>query len=130
MPRTPVSPEGYAPAPAPLSLSVRADNVLYVSGILPLDKSWKQVAPGDIKAQTRHVIEAIREIVEAAGGSLDDVVSNSIFLRNLADYADMNAVYAEYFTAPAPARYCIQANLVPPDSLVEICSTAHLPKDA
>ena len=122
--------EGYAPAPAPLSLGVQADNVLYVSGILALDKTWKQVAPGDIAAQTRHVIEAIAEIIAAAGGSLDDVVSNSIFLRNLEDYAAMNAVYAEYFTAPAPARYCVQANLVPPDCLVEICSIAHLPTRA
>ncbi len=129
MPRTPVFPAGMTPPKIPLSPGALADNVLYVSGILPLDKldkDGKTVGVGDIRAQTRHVIETIKSIVEAAGGTLDDVVFNSIFLRDLKDYGGMNEVYAEYFGAKPPARYCIRADLVPPDCLVEISSIAHL----
>ena len=131
MPRTPVFPAGMTPPKIPLSPGARADNVLYVSGILPLDKldkDGKTVGVGDIRVQTRHVIETIKSIVEAAGGTLDDVVFNSIFLRDLKDYGGMNEIYAEYFGVRPPARYCIRADLVPPDCLVEICSIAHLPR--
>jgi hypothetical protein len=79
-------------------------------------------------AQTRCVIETIRSVVQAAGGTLDDVAYNAIFLRDLADYAAMNEVYAEYFGNRPPARYCIKAELVRPEFLVEISSIAHLPK--
>ncbi|KQX18624.1 MULTISPECIES: Rid family hydrolase [unclassified Sphingomonas] len=128
MPRVPVNLEGLAPPPAPLSSGIVADNILYVSGILPFDKNWKTVGAGDIRIQTRQVIENIKEVVETAGGTLDDVVFNSIFLRDLDDYRAMNEVYAEYFPVNPPARYCIQASLAPPDCLLEICSTAHLPR--
>lgn len=78
--------------------------------------------------QTRAVLETIRSIVEAAGGSMADIVFNQIFLKDLADYGAMNSVYKEYFPSEFPARYCIRADLVRPEFLVEICSTAHLPK--
>jgi aminoacrylate peracid reductase len=130
MPRTPVYPAGFpVPRFVPYSPGVLAGNVLYVSGILPLDnldRDGKTVGVGDVRRQTRQVIETIKAIVAAAGGTLDDVVFNSIFLRDLADYGAMNEVYAEYFGTRPPARYCFQANLVPPDCLVEISSIAHL----
>ena len=130
MPSTPVFPAGFPkPKHVPYSPGVLVDNVLYVSGILPLDtldKGGKTIGVGDVRKQTRQVIETIKAIVEAAGGTLDDVVFNAIFLRNLSDYAGLNEVYAEYFGARPPARYCIEANLVPPDCLVEISSIAHL----
>jgi aminoacrylate peracid reductase len=128
MPRTPVVPVGAAPPLAPYSPGARADNVLYVSGILSMDKDGKTVGVGDAKAQTRQVIESIKAVVEAAGGSLDDVVYNAIFLKDLADYAAMNEVYGQYFGTRPPARYCIEAKLVRPEFLVEISSIAHLPK--
>jgi aminoacrylate peracid reductase len=128
MPRTPVIPDGSAPPLAPYSPGVRADNVVYVSGVLAMDSTGKTVGVGDARAQTRCVIETIRSVVQAAGGTLDDVAYNAIFLRDLADYAAMNEVYAEYFGNRPPARYCIKAELVRPDFLVEISSIAHLPK--
>lgn len=126
MPRTPIIPAGSAPPLAPYSPGSRAGNAVYVSGILALDQSGQLVGPGDIRAQTRHVIETIRGVVEAAGGSLDDVNYNAIFLKDLGDYAAMNEVYAEYFANRPPARYCIEAKLVRPEFLVEISSIAHL----
>jgi aminoacrylate peracid reductase len=81
---------------------------------------------GDIRAQTRQVIESIKAVLEAAGGTLDDVNYNAIFLKELADYAAMNEIYKEYFGTNPPARYCIEAKLVKPEFLVEISSIAHL----
>lgn len=128
MPRTPIIPPGSPPPLAPYSPGVVADNVLYISGILAMDGQGKTVGVGDASAQTRAVLETIKSVVEAAGGSMADIAMNSIFLKDLGDYAAMNAVYKEYFPNNFPARYCIRADLVKPEFLVEIAAIAHLPK--
>jgi aminoacrylate peracid reductase len=81
---------------------------------------------GDAASQTRHVLEAIRTTIEAAGGSMADIAMNHIFLRDMADYAAFNAVYAEFFPGDKPARYCIRCDMVKPECLVEIASVAAL----
>lgn len=121
-----IIPAGSAPPLAPYSPGVKVGNTVYVSGVLALDSDGNIVGEGDVKAQTRQVIEAIKAVVEAAGGSLSDVAFNQIFLSDLANYGAMNEVYAEYFGDNSPARYCIKADLVKPEFLVEIASTAHL----
>lgn len=128
MPRKPIIPAGSPPPMAPYSPGVVADNILYVSGVLAMDASGKTVGVGDATAQTRTVLESIKSIVETAGGTMADVTMNSIFLKDLTDYAAMNAVYKEFFPSEFPARYCIRADLVKPEFLVEIASIAHLPK--
>jgi aminoacrylate peracid reductase len=114
---------------APYSPGVQAGNVIYVSGVLPLDKDTNLVHPGDVTAQTRHVLESIKAVIEAVGGTMQDVTFNAIFITDLANYAAMNAVYAEYFPGYKPARYCIQCGLVKPGALVEIATTAYLAQD-
>ncbi len=127
MPRQPIVPEG-APAPlAPYAPGVRADNVLYVSGILALAEDGSTIGIGDPAAQTKAVLEGIKSIVEAAGGTMADVTFNAIFLSDMAHYAAMNEVYKTYFEGSFPARYCIRADLARPQFLVEISSIAHLP---
>jgi aminoacrylate peracid reductase len=91
-----------------------------------MDAAGKTIGIGDVTAQTRAVLESIKSVIEAGGGTLADIAFNHIFLKDLADYAKMNAVYAEYFPKEPPARYCIRADLVRPEFLVEICSIAHL----
>jgi aminoacrylate peracid reductase len=81
--------------------------------------------PGDAAAQTRHILGMIAITLQAAGVNLGDVVMNHIFLKDMADYAAFNAVYAEHFPGAKPARYCIRADLVKPECLVEIASVAH-----
>lgn len=127
MPRTPIIPPGSPPPLAPYSPGVVAGNVLYVSGVLAMDESGKTIGVGDATAQTRAVLESIKSVVEAAGGTMADIAFNSIFLKDLADYPKMNVVYKEYFPSNFPARYCIRADLVKPEFLVEIASIAHLP---
>ena len=126
MPYQPVVPKGSPPPLAPYSPGARAGNALYVSGTLALDKDGKLVGAGDVKAQTRFVLESIKSVLEAAGGSMKDIAFNHIFLKDLKDYAAMNEVYREYFPSQPPARYCIRADLVKPEFLVEIASVAHL----
>ncbi|SDC64598.1 aminoacrylate peracid reductase [Sphingomonas sp. YR710] len=126
MPMTPINPSAF-PAPiAPYSAGTRADNVIYVSGTLALGEGGVVLHVGDAAAQTRHILEVIRTVIEVAGGNLADVAFNHIFLKDWADYPAMNAVYAEYFPGAKPARFCIQCGLVKPDCLVEIASVAHL----
>lgn len=121
-----IIPAGSAPPLAPYSPGVKVGGTIYVSGVLAMDSDGKIVGEGDIKAQTRHVIETIKSVVEAGGGSVSDIAFNQIFISDLANYAAMNEVYAEYFGNNSPARYCIKADLVKPEFLIEISSTAHV----
>ena len=121
-----IIPVGSAPPLAPYSPGVKTGGTVYVSGILAMDSDGNAVGPGKIKTQTQHVIESIRSVVEEAGGSLSDVAFNQIFLADLDHYAQMNEVYGKYFGENPPARYCIKAELVKPEFLVEISSIAHL----
>ncbi|WPB86853.1 pyrimidine utilization protein C [Sediminicoccus rosea] len=128
MPFAPVIPAGSGKPLAPYSPGALADGVLYVSGTLPFDKDNNVMHLGDAAAQTRLVLETIKGVVEAAGGTMADVVMNHIFLTDWANYAALNAVYAEYFPGDKPARYCIQCGLVKPGALVEIATVAHIGK--
>lgn len=120
-----IIPPGSGTPLAPFSPGILADNIVYVSGTLPFDKDNNVVHLGDASAQTRHVLEIIKSVLETAGASMADVTFNQIFLTDWANYAAMNAVYAEYFPGEKPARFCVQVGLVKPGALVEIATTAH-----
>ena len=122
----PIVPPDSPPPLAPYSPGMQAGNVVYVSGTLALNDEGRIVGAGDVKVQTRKVLESIRTVLEAAGGGLSDIVFNHIFLQDLGDFRAMNEAYSEYFTENRPARYCIRADLLMRDSLVEIAATAHL----
>jgi aminoacrylate peracid reductase len=128
MPKTIVLPPGTSTPIAPFSPGTLADGIVYVSGTLSFDKDNNVVHVGDAAAQTRHVLETIKSVIETAGGTMEDVTFNSIFIRDWADYGALNKVYAEYFPGEKPARFCIQSGLVKPDALVEIASIAHVGK--
>ena len=121
-----ILPEGSPPPLAPYSPGAKAGNVIYVSGTLAMDATGKTVGVGDMRAQARHVLESIKSVLAAAGATTADITFNQIFLKDLGDYAAMNEVYKEYFPKNPPARYCIRADLVRPEFLVEIASTAHV----
>jgi aminoacrylate peracid reductase len=129
MAHVPVIPAGSAPPLAPYSPGVKvaaATRPVHVSGMLALDANGAIVGVGDVRAQTRCVLDAVKAVVEAAGGSLADVAMNQIFLKDLADYAAFNEVYRQYFPGNPPARYCVRADLVKPEFLVEVASTAYI----
>ena len=126
MPKSIVVPPGTTTPIAPFSPGTLADGVVYVSGTLPFDKGNNVVHVGDAAAQTRHVLETVKSVIETAGGTMADVTFNSIFITDWANYGAVNKVYAEYFPGDKPARFCIQCGLVKPDALVEIASIAHI----
>ena len=126
MPKNVIIPEGTGKPLAPYVPGTEANNIVYVSGTLPLDANNDVVHVGDAAAQTRYVLETIQKVIVTAGGSMDDVTFNSIFIKDWADYAAINQVYAEFFPNDKPARYCIQCGLVKAEALIEIASVAHL----
>lgn len=120
MPRKPIV-TAHAPAAiGPYSQAVRAGNHVYLSGQIPLDPATGQLVPGDIAVQAKRVFDNLQAVCIAAGGSLEDVVRVGIYLMDLADFAAVNAVMAEYFSAPYPARSTIQVSGLPRDARVEV----------
>ena len=104
----------------PYSQAVQAGNTLYVSGQIPIDPTTGAFAGDDITAQTRQSLTNVRNILEAAGFTLADVVKTTVLLADIADFATMNAVYAEFFTSDCPARACFAVKDLPKGALVEI----------
>jgi len=130
MPKSIIVPPGTTTPIAPFVPGTLADGVVYVSGTLPFDGDNNVVHVGDAAAQTRHVLETIKTVIETAGGTMADVTFNSIFITDWSNYTAVNQVYAEYFPGEKPARFCIQCGLVKPDALIEIASVAHIGKPA
>jgi len=111
----------HAPAAiGPYSQAIQAGNTIYVSGQLPIDPATGAFAGEDIAAQTRQSLTNIKAILAEAGADMSNVVKTTVLLADMADFAAMNAVYAEFFTAPFPARAAFQAAALPKNALVEI----------
>lgn len=104
----------------PYSQAIQAGNTIYVSGQLPIDPATGAFAGADIKAQTRQSLTNIKNILAAAGTDMSAVVKTTVLLADIADFAAMNEVYAEFFSAPYPARAAFQVAALPKAALVEI----------
>ena len=104
----------------PYSQAVRANGFVFVSGQIALDPQTQQLAAGEVKEQTARVLENLKAILEAAGSSLQKVVRTTVFLADMNEFAAMNEIYAQYFTAQPPARSTVQAARLPRDVRVEI----------
>ena len=103
----------------PYSQAVELNGTLFISGQIPVNPATGEMPQG-IEAQTRQVLKNIGAILEADGLTYNDVVKNTVMIANMADFAAMNAVYAEFFTQDKPARVCFQAAALPKNALVEI----------
>ncbi|AAL64603.1 RidA family protein [Pyrobaculum aerophilum] len=114
-----------APKPiGPYSQAVRVGNLLFVSGQIPVDPKTGEVVKGDIRDQTRQVLENIKAVLEAAGYTLNDVVMAFVFLADMNHFPLFNEVYAMYFPERPPARVTVQAARLPRDVLIEIAVIA------
>ena len=109
----------------PYSQAVKAGNMLFVSGQIPIDPATGAFAGKDIVSQTRQSLTNVKNIPEAAGYALTDVVKTTVLLADIADFAAMNAVYAEFFTGDCPARACFAVKDLPKGALVEIEAIAN-----
>ncbi len=112
-----------ANAPAaigPYSQAIQAGSTIYVSGQLPIDPATGAFAGNDIASQTRQSLTNIKNILAEAGTDMSAVVKTTVLLADIADFAAMNEVYAEFFSAPFPARAAFQVAALPKSALVEI----------
>ncbi|MFA6984757.1 MAG: RidA family protein [Arenimonas sp.] len=111
----------HAPAAiGPYSQAVRSGNTVFLSGQIPLDPATGQLVEGDIAAQSRRVFDNLQAVCQAAGGSLEQVMRIGIYLTDLGDFAAVNAVMADYFSAPYPARSTIEVAGLPRGARVEV----------
>ena len=115
-----VSSDRAPKAIGPYSQAVRAGQLLFVSGQIPLDPDTGQMVAGDVAAQTRRVLENVRAVLDAANRSFADIVRTTIFLADMNDFAAVNEVYGQYFSQPYPARATVQVSRLPKDARVEI----------
>jgi 2-iminobutanoate/2-iminopropanoate deaminase len=104
----------------PYSQAVSWENLIFVSGQIPIDPATGQVVGGDVADQTERVLENLAAILEAAGASLDQVLKTTVYLRDLNDFGKMNEVYARFFRQQPPARATVQVGRLPRDVAVEI----------
>ena len=127
MPLSIISPEQAPAAIGPYSQAVRAGNTVYFSGQIPLDPATGALIDGDIAAQTRRVFDNLGAVAAAAGGSLAQIVRVGIYVTDLANFAAVNAVMAEYFQQPYPARSTIEVSGLPKAAQVEVDAVMVLP---
>ncbi len=104
----------------PYSQAIQVGNLVYTSGQIPIDPSTGAFVEGGIKEQTRQSLTNVKAILEEAGLSMSNVVKTTVFMADMGDFADMNSVYAEFFTEPYPARSAVAVKTLPKGSLVEI----------
>lgn len=104
----------------PYSQAIKAGNIIFCSGQIPIDPATGEFVSEDIAEQTDQVFRNLSAVLEAAGASLDNVVKTTVFLADMGDFAAMNEVYARYFIENKPARATVQAARLPKDARVEI----------
>ncbi len=104
----------------PYSQGIVANGFVFCSGQIPIDPATGELNTGSIEDQTRQVLKNVGAVLAAAGSSYDDCVKCTVFLQDMNDFAKMNAVYAEFFKAPSPARAAVQVARLPRDVKVEI----------
>lgn len=104
----------------PYSQAIQVGNLVYTSGQIPIDPATGSFVEGDVKEQARQSLTNVKAILEEAGLTLDNVVKTTVFLADMNDFSDVNAVYAEFFAEPYPARSAVAVKTLPKGALVEI----------
>jgi 2-iminobutanoate/2-iminopropanoate deaminase len=108
----------------PYSAAIRVSPMVFTAGQVGIDRATGELVPGGVEAETRQVLLNLQNVLESAGSSLSLVVKTTVFLRDMGDFARMNAIYAEFFTEQPPARSTVQVAGLPKGAAVEIEATA------
>lgn len=104
----------------PYSQAIEANGFVFASGQLPVDVATGEFVPGGVKEQTCQSLTNARNVLQAAGADLNNVVKTTVFLSDMANFAEMNEVYAEFFSQPFPARSAVAVKALPKGALVEV----------
>jgi len=113
----------------PYSQAVRFDNLIFVSGQIPIEPETGKILKGDIKEQAMQILKNLNNILVAGGSSLDNVLRTTIYLANLENYSLVNETYAQYFNDFPPARSTVQVAKLPMDAQIEIDAIAYLSRE-
>jgi len=108
----------------PYEQAIKANGFVYTAGQIPLDPNTGEIVDGGVESQTRRVLQNLEAVLDAAGSALGRTVKTTIFLKSMADFAAVNAVYAEYFSSAKPARTTVAVAELPKGALVEIDAVA------
>ncbi len=120
MPRQPIATDQAPAAIGPYSQATRAGNAVYFSGQIALDPATGAIVDGGIEAQARRAFDNLSAVCAAAGGTMDDIVRVGLYLTDLSEFATVNVIMGEYFSAPYPARSTIEVSALPKGAVFEI----------
>lgn len=104
----------------PYSQAIEVNNMVFTSGVISIDPKTNTLVAGTIEEQTEQVLSNLKNLLEAAGTSMDNVVKTVVFIKNMDDFATVNEIYANYFTKDCPARSCVEVARLPKDVLIEV----------
>ena len=110
----------------PYSQAVKVGDLLFTSGMIPIDPATNTLVEGGIEVQARRALENVKALLEASGTSMDKVVKTVVFIKNMDDFAKVNEIYSEYFTENFPARSCVEVARLPKDVLIEMEAIAEI----
>ena len=112
----------------PYSQAVKVGNLLFTSGMIPIDPATNTLVEGGIEVQAERALMNVKALLEESGSSLDKVVKTVVFIKDMNDFAKVNEIYAKYFTKDFPARSCVEVARLPKDVLIEIEAVAVVPE--
>ncbi len=104
----------------PYSQAIEVNGLLFTSGVIPIDPETNTLVEGDVAVQARQAIGNLKNLIEAAGSSMDKVVKTTVFIKNMNDFGTINDIYKDYFTSDFPAISCVEVARLPKDVLIEI----------
>ena len=121
-----VSTDKAPAAIGPYSQAVKIGNLLFTSGMIPIDPATNTLVEGGIEVQAERALENVKALLEASGTSMDKVIKTVVFIKNMDDFAKVNEIYAKYFTENFPARSCVEVARLPKDVLIEMETIAEI----
>ena len=110
----------------PYSQAVKVGNLLFTSGMIPIDPETNTLVEGGIEVQAERALQNVKALLDASGTSMDKVVKTVVFIKNMDDFAKVNEIYAKYFTSDFPARSCVEVARLPKDVLIEMEAIAEI----
>ena len=119
-----ISTKNAPAAIGPYSQAIEVNGMVYTSGMIPINPQTGGLVTGSVEEQAEQAFGNLKALVEASGSSMDNVVKTVVFIRNMDDFAKINAVYEKYFTEPYPARSCVEVARLPKDVALEVEAVA------
>ena len=115
-----ISTKNAPAAIGPYSQAIEVNGNLYTSGMIPIDPATGELVTGSVEAQAEQALTNLKSLIEASGSSMDKVVKTVVFIKDMNDFAKINGIYEKYFTAPFPARSCVEVARLPKDVAIEV----------